>query len=147
LSRPARSPQERRPGSTRAAGGWDHASDADLAAASPHFLRMTTDRQVLFLGGRLETWAARQAAAQVLDDYKLRAGAKPDPLRRCRRMSARRVDCPNIQVGTCQSIVAVLLRDDGLPYLRRYYSTGSGPRCRLRRHPAWDGEAEPADPL
>jgi hypothetical protein len=110
--------------------------------------RVAGDRQVVFLGGVLEGSMARRAASQVIEELNslMRGGAKVPPLRRCRRMSRTRVDCPDFDT-ICQEVIAVTLHRDGLPYLRHYYAGYSDRRCVLHRHPHWRGKAKPADPL
>jgi hypothetical protein len=112
--------------------------------------RTATDRQVVFLGGRLDDSAALQAANQVIEDLNamIRGGGRVPGLHSCRRVSAARVDCPEFFGGLCQGVVAVTLRRDGLPYLRRYDGGLEVEEpCRFRRRPRWLEPAYPARPL
>jgi hypothetical protein len=109
--------------------------------------RVATDRQTIFLGGRLDDEQALQAANLVIDDLNARTrGGRVPGLRGCRRVTPRRVDCPNESFGVCQSVVSVQLHRDGLPYLR-HYRVALTRHCRFRTHPRWAGPAVAARPL
>lgn len=53
---------------------------------------------------------------------------------RCRRFSARRIDCARVDLGTCQGVSAYFLRPDGVLTTRRYALRHG---CRLRPRPIW----------
>jgi hypothetical protein len=101
----------------------------------------------VFIGGRLDDAQALQAANQVVEDLNaLIPGGRVPGLHGCRRVTARRVDCPDESLDLCQGVIAVELHDDGLPYLHEY-SGGLARHCHFHRHPHWSRRAYPARPL
>jgi hypothetical protein len=53
---------------------------------------------------------------------------------RCRRFAPQRIDCAQVDSGTCQAAHAYFLRRDGVLTSRRYADRH---RCRLRARPIW----------
>jgi hypothetical protein len=62
---------------------------------------------------------------------------------RCARFGAGRVDCQTFSLGTCQGVVSVVLRGDGILTISRH-AAGSR-RCRIRASPRHAHRPEPVD--
>lgn len=101
--------------------------------------QVTTDRQVIFPGGRLTLGSARRLARRggvswfdLVAPPRLRrvGGWERRRVGACRRFARARIDCRLRTGSTCQRFASVRLRR-GLPFLRFYRSRD----CGFRAHP------------
>jgi hypothetical protein len=97
----------------------------------------------VFAGTRLPWAAARLAAA-----YETAEGIGvflPTDVRRCKRMSSRRIDCLGVTTAfgevDCLKLVAVRLRHGFVS--TRPYPCGRGHQAKFERHPRWRAPSTP----
>jgi hypothetical protein len=104
--------------------------------------RTSGDRLLAVGGGVLSAAVARDVVeSQLLLVEEI--GGGEGRVGRCERFGGRRVDCQTFSLGTCQGVVSVVLRRDGILTTSRY-AAGSR-RCRIRASPRHPDRPMPID--